>query len=115
MSFILIIGSLKGIPLLTRIAKKNMKNISNPPVIPNEIDVIVFSDVAFRIADSRESFGFTLNSKRNIMFAGAIQGPKVFSFKEAEARAIFLTLIKAEERDFLKACILPMSKNWFKL
>ena len=55
--------------------------------------------------------GFVLISKRNIVCAGAIQGPKVFSSKEAEARAILLDFLKVTERGFSKACILSDARE----
>ena len=111
-SLILLIGYLIGIPLLSKMAtKERWKILPIPQVVPNENDVIVLSNAAFRIADDKTSFGFILNSKWNIACAGAIQGPYVFFSKEAEVRAILIALIKVKERGFLKACILSDAKE----
>lgn len=56
--------------------------------------------------DGKASFGFIFNSKRNIVFAEAIQEPNVFSLKEAEARARDPPYFdKGEMKRLFKSCI----------
>lgn len=62
----------------------------------NENDVLVFSDAAVRAADGKDSFVFMLN-KENVVSAGAVQGPKVLSPKEIEARAVLFSLMNAKK------------------
>lgn len=45
------------------------------------------------------------------MCAGALQGSKVLSSKEAEARVALLALMKARERGFGRACVFLDAKE----
>ena len=65
-----------------------------------EEDVLVFSDAAVKAADGKVSYSFLLKSKGLILYVGACQGPKVFSFKEAEAVVAFFALMISKDKGF---------------
>ena len=79
--------------------------------IPEEEDVLVFSDAAFRATHGKASYGFLVKSKGFILHASACQGPKVSSSKVAEARAVFFALMIAKAKGFPKVCILLDAKE----
>ena len=79
-----------------------------------ENNVIVFSNAAFTIVVGKASFGFILNSNRNIVCAGAFQVLNVLFSKKAKARVILLALVNVKERTFLRLAFCRMPNRWFK-
>ena len=73
--------------------------------------MLVFSDAAFRAINGKASYDFLVKSKGFAFHAAACQGPKVFSSKEAEERAVCFAVMIAKAKGFPKVCVLPDAKE----
>ena len=68
-------------------------------------------DTGFKASDGRATFGFSIKQNDKFFHAGAICGPKVFSTKEAEERAIRFAPMKAKDMNLEKVSIFSDSKD----
>ena len=73
--------------------------------------MLVFSDAAFRAINGKASYDFLVKSKGFAFHAAACQGPKVFSSKEAEERAVCFAVMIAKAKGFPKVCVLLDAKE----
>ena len=80
--------------------------INNKGRISSKEEIIIFSNAAFKAKEGYASIGFVMMLNDVIVDAGAIQGPKVVSSKEVEARAVLATLEKAWKNGFDRLRIL---------
>ena len=100
----------RNIPL-----KKDLKLSLDPLGISSKEDIIIFSDVAFKAKEGYASFGFVMMLNDGIVDVGAIQGTKVVSSKEAEARIVLATLEKAWNNGFDRLRVLTDAQEWFMI
>ena len=77
--------------------KKDLKLCLDPLAFSSKEDIIIFSDAAFKAKEGFASFDFVMMLNDVIVDTGAIQGPKVVSSKEAEARTVLAALKKARK------------------
>lgn len=73
-------------------------------------DLVIFSNAVYK-AKGNVSFGFIMVFNIIIVDAGTVQGPKVSSLKEVEAREVLVVLVKAGRKCFDKARILTDAKE----
>ena len=85
--------------------------ISIPRVISLTPKARVLVDATFKASDDRATFGFTIKLNNNFLHAKAICGPKVFSSKEAKARAIRHAFMRAKDMSLARVSILSDSKG----
>ena len=79
--------------------------------ISNKDDKITFMDAAYKTKEGWASFGYIMKLNGDIVGTGAIQGLKIDSAKEAEAKAILAALDKVRKNGFVRLRILMDEKE----